>query len=233
MSVRRVTPKNMGEPHHELSASELRGFLWASIRALLPTLTFDIVGTMGVYYLLVPHFGPTSIWPILGASLVPVISNVFNFVRRHSFDVVGIIVLVGLLAGVVPAIFTGSQRLLLVRESFITGLLGVILLVSALLHRPLAYYVIREFLTANEALPHERWDVLWKSWYFRHTIRAMTIGWGALLLGEFVLRAFMALRMNVAFVLGAAPLFITILLLLAGLATAFWLAHAIRVALSA
>ena len=61
----------------------------------------------------------------------------------------------------------------------------------------------------------------------------MTVGWGALLVGEFVLRAFMALRMNIAFVLGAAPVLITILLLLAGLATAFWLAHAIRIALSA
>lgn len=234
MSAPRVSRRGMVEPHHhELSASELRGFLWASIRALLPTLTFDVVGTMGIYFLLVPHFGATSVWPILGASLVPVISNVFNFVRRHTFDVVGIIVLIGLLAGVVPAIFSGSQRLLLVRESFISGLLGLILILSALLHRPLAYYVIREFLTANEALPHERWDVLWKSWYFRHTIRAMTIGWGALLLGEFVLRAFMALRMNIAFVLGAGPLFMTILLLLAGLVTAFWLAHAIRVALSA
>ncbi len=221
-------------PHdHTVSAAELRGFLWASIRALLPTLAFDIAGTMGVYYLLLPHFGATSIWPILGASLVPVISNVFNFVRRHSFDVVGIIVLIGLLVGLVPAVFGGSQRLLLVRESFVTGLLGLILLISALRHRPLAYYVIREFLTANEALPHERWDMLWKCGYFRHTIRGMTVGWGALLLGEFVLRAFMALRMNVAFVLGAAPVLITILLLLAGLVTAFWLAHAIRVALSA
>jgi hypothetical protein len=60
----------------------------------------------------------------------------------------------------------------------------------------------------------------------------MTIGWGALLLGEFVLRAFMALRMNVAFVLGAAPVIFTLMLLIAGLITAFWLAHAIRVALS-
>lgn len=219
--------------HHPISAGELRKFLWASIRALLPTLAFDIAGTMAVYYALLPLFGSASIWPILGASLVPMISNIFNFVRRHSFDVVGIIVLIGLLIGLVPAAFGGDQRLLLVRESFVTGLLGVILLVSALLHRPLAYHVIREFLTANDALPHERWDVLWESGYFRHTIRAMTIGWGALLLGEFVLRAFMALRMNIAFVLGAAPVFVTILLLLAGLVTAFWLAHAIRVALSA
>jgi hypothetical protein len=223
----------MGDPHHPVSAAALRKFLWASIRALLPTLAFDIAGTMAVYYLLLPYFGSTSVWPVLGASLVPLISNAYNFSRRRSFDVVGIIVLIGLLVGVIPAVMGGSQRLLLVRESFVTGLIGLVLLLSAVLHRPLAYYVIREFLTANEALPHERWDTLWREGYFRHTIRGITIFWGALLLGEFVARAFMALRMNVAFVLGAAPVLFTILLLIAGLFTAFWLAHAIRVALSA
>lgn len=219
--------------HHSVSALELTKFLWASIRALLPTLAFDIAGTMIVYYALARLLGNASIWPILGASLVPTVSNAYNFARRRTFDIVGLIVLAGLLVGLIPAVFGGSQRLLLMRESFVTGLLGVILIVSAIRHRPLAYYVIREFLTANEALPHERWDMLWQSGYFRHTIRGITIGWGALLLGEFVLRAFMALRMNIAFVLGAAPVFITILLLLAGVVTAFWLAHAMRVALSA
>lgn len=220
--------------HHSVSALELTKFLWSSIRALLPTLAFDIAGTMIVFFALSHYYGATSIWPILGASLVPALSNLYNFRRRHSFDAVGLIVLVGLLVGLIPAIFGGGQRLLLMRESFVTGFLGVILLASGLLmRRPLAYYVIREFLTANETLPHERWDVLWQSGYFRHTIRGITIGWGALLLGEFVLRAFMALRMNIAFVLGAAPVFITILLLLAGVVTAFWLAHAMRVALSA
>lgn len=223
----------MGQQHHPVSARELLRLIWASVRALLPTLVFDLAGTMAVYYLLLPHFGKGSIWPILGASLVPVISNVYNFIRRRVFDVVGLIILIGLLAGVVPALFGGNQRLLLVRESFVTGALGVVLIISAVRHRPIAFYVIREFLTANETLPEHRFDTLWASQYFRRTTRAMTLGWGILLLGEFVLRAFMALRMNVAFVLGAAPVIATFMLLIAGLFTAYWLAHAIRVALSA
>jgi hypothetical protein len=123
--------------------------------------------------------------------------------------------------------------LLLVRESFITGLLGLALLISGFLPTPLAYYVVREFLTANEALPAEHFEVLWKHGYFRRGIRIMTLAWGALLLGEFVLRAFMALTMNVAFVLGASPVLFTILLLIAGIINAFWLGRAIRRALSA
>ena len=188
---------------------------------------------MAVYYLLVPHFPNTSIWPILGASLVPSISNVTNFVRRKSWDIVGLIILVGMIGGLVPAAFGGTQRTLLVRESFITGLLGAILLLSVfVMRRPIGYYVIREFLTANDALPAEHFDVLWRKRSFRQGVRAVTMGWGILLLGELVLRAFMAMRMNVAIVLSVSPVILTTLMLLAGLATAVWLgreiAHALR-----
>lgn len=224
-----LEPEPESQPHHEAP----QRLLWASLRALLPTLAFDIGGTMAVYYILLPHFPKSSIWPILGASLVPVISNVFNFIRRRSFDIIGIIVLIGLIAGVVPAIFGGSQRLLLVRESFVTGFLGLVLLVSGFFPTPLAYYVVREFLTANESLPAERFEVLWANGRVRRGIRVMTLAWGALLLGEFVLRAFMALTMNVAFVLGAAPVMFTILLLIAGALNAIWLGRAIKLAFSA
>lgn len=233
MSLPQTEPEPRPSNFHEEAARAPQRLLWESLRALLPTLAFDIGGTMLVYYLLLPDFPKTSIWPLLGASLVPVISNVFNFIRRHSFDIVGIIVLIGLLAGVVPAIFGGGQRLLLVRESFVTGLLGVALLVSGFLPTPLAYYVVREFLTANEALPAEHFEILWRHGYFRRGIRIMTLAWGALLVGEFALRAFMALTMNVAFVLGASPVMFTILLLIAGIVNAFWLGRAIRRALSA
>lgn len=186
---------------------------------------------MVVYYLLYPHFPKTSILPLLGASLVPVISNVINFVRRRSFDIIGIIVIVGLLAGVAGALFGGSQRLLLLRESFVTGFLGVILIISVVRHKPLAYYVVHEFLTANEALPAERFNAIWQSQYFRRGIRVMTILWGAVLIGDFVLRAFMALTMSIAFVLGVAPVISTVLLLIVGAINAWWLGHAIRIAL--
>jgi hypothetical protein len=198
----------------------------------LPTLAFDVGGSTLVYWLLLPHFEPTSIWPVLGASLVPVASNVFNFVRRKSFDIVGLFVLLGLLAGLVPAAFGGTQRLLLLRDSFITGSLGIVLIASAtVMRRPIGYYVFREFLTANDALPCEHFGVLWRHAFFRRGTRIVTAAWGVLLVGELVLRAFMALNWNVSFVVSASPVIFTIVMLLAGIATAVWLGRAIARAL--
>jgi len=199
-------------------------FLWESFRALLPTLAVDVAGTTLVYYLLVPHFSQSSIWPVLGASFVPIASNIVNFVRRRSIDIVGLIILLGMIMSLIPAAFAGTQRLLLLRESFFTGLIGVVLLISPFVMRhPVFYYVFREFLTANDALPEEHFAVLWRAPHFRRGVRFVTIVWGAVMLGDFVMRAFIALRMNIGFALGIAPLLTTILLLMLGAATAIWL----------
>ncbi len=208
-------------------------FLGESFKALIPTLIVDVGGTMLVYYLLLPHFAKTSVWPLIGASLVPVLSNIVTAVRRRTVDIIGLIILIGLIAGLAGALFGGAQRLLLLRESFVTGLLGLVLLISPfVMRKPIGYYVMREFLTANETLPMEHFDILWSKAFFRRGVRVVTIAWGALLLGEFVLRGFMALRMNIGFVLGVAPILFTILMLIAGAATAIWLGRAISRALA-
>ncbi|HKE35891.1 MAG TPA: hypothetical protein VKB39_00565, partial [Candidatus Baltobacteraceae bacterium] len=106
-------------------------FLWESFYALLPTLAIDVGGTTIVYYILARFYPSTSIWPVLGASLVPAVSNIVNLVRRGTVDIVGLFILLGMIAGLIPAAFGGTQRMLLLRESFISGLLGLILLVSA------------------------------------------------------------------------------------------------------
>lgn len=201
-------------------------FLWESFRALLPTLAVDVLGTIVVYYLLLPHFSTLSVWPILGASLVPVASNIVNFVRRRSIDIIGLIILLGIIVSLIPAAFGGSQRLLLVRESFLTGLIGVVLLVSPFVMRePIFYYIFREVLTANDALPEGHFGVLWRAAHFRSGVRIVTMVWGAVMVGDFVMRAFIALRMSVGFALGVAPVLTTTLLLLLGVATAVWLGH--------
>jgi hypothetical protein len=207
-------------------------FLWESFRALLPTLAIDVGGTTIVYYALARFYPSTSIWPVLGASLVPAVSNVVNLIRRRTVDIVGLLILLGMICGLIPAAFGGTQRMLLIRESFISGLLGLIMIVSSfVMRRPIGYYVIREFLTANDALPEEHFDVLWRTSYFRHGVRIVTMAWGIVLLGELVLRGFMALTMNVGLVVSVSPVIFTTLMLLAGVATAIWLSGAISRAL--
>ena len=203
-------------------------FLWKSARALLPTLTVDVAGMTLIYYLLLPHFSATSMCPVLAASSVPAVSSAFNFTRQRRLDVVALLILLGVLGSQIPALFGGSGRLLLLRESFLTGAVGVLLIISPLfMRKPILYYLIREFLKTDGSLSNERFQVLSESAHFQRGLWALTIGWGLLLSGEFVLRAFMALHMSIGFVLGVAPALLTALLLLAGAVTAIWLGRAI------
>lgn len=225
-------PQTQTHLDHDEIASAPKRFLLGSLRGLLPNIAFDVGGTLAVYYLLLPHFDKTSLWPILAASMVPLVSNVFSWVRKGRVDVVGIIILLGMAGSAIGLAFGGSQRLLLIRESFITGIIGIALLVSPLvLRKPVGYHVLRHFMAGQPGnpIPFER---LWASKGFRRTIRVMTFGWGVLLVAEFCGRVAMALLMPIAFALAVAPLILSLALLIAGAFTAISIGRSIKSALA-
>jgi hypothetical protein len=206
--------------------------LFASFRALLPNLLIDVGGATALYYVLSPHFAKTSVMPVLGASLVPLVSVAFNVVRNRKIDVVGLIVLLGLLGSIPAALFGGGQRWLLVRESFFTGFAGVALFVSPMFRNPIGYYVVSHFMSAHQPQESTLLDTLWESPIFRKTIRFITYFWGIILLTEFGLRVFMALTLPVVFVLAVGPLILNAMMLAAGALSAVTFSRAMRAALS-
>lgn len=207
-------------------------FLLTSLRALVPNLALDIGGTLGLYCLLAPHFPATNALPLFLASLIPILNNVFSFVRHRRLDIVGIIVVIGLAAGVLTMAFGGDQRVLLLRESFMTGLTGLVLFVSPIVGKPLGYYIVRHFFSSNRDQHNIEFDTLWESSFFQKTIRFGTYFWGMLLLMEFGLRVFMALTLPIVFVLAFGPIILNGLLLMGGALSAVAVSRAIKVALS-
>jgi hypothetical protein len=219
------------EDHEEFVKKAPRRFLVAVAKAIIPALIVDVGGTLAVYYLLLPHFSSTSLWPLILASMVPVLSNVYDVTKHRKIDVVGILVLLGIAGSIIGVSFGGTQKLLLIRESFITGLVGIALLVSLAFRKPLGYYLVYEFMTANEKLNPVPFEQLWASRYFRWAIRRGTFLWGLLLIGEFVLRVFLVYTLPVGMVLGVGPLIFNFLLLAAGTISAFGMSRTIRIAL--
>lgn len=219
------------EDHEEFIKKAPRRFLFAVAKAVIPALIIDVGGTMVVYYLLLSHFPSTSLWPLILASLVPVFSNVYDVTKHRKVDVVGVLVLLGIVGSILGISFGGTQKLLLIRESFITCLVGIGLLVSLGFRKPLGYYLVYEFMTANEKLNPVPFEQLWASRYFRWAIRRGTFLWGLLLIGEFVLRVFLVFTLPVGMVLGVGPLIFNFLLLAAGAISAFGMSRAIRIAL--
>lgn len=202
-----------------------RQFLLSTIRGLLPSLLINIACTLIIYNLLSPHFPPTSIIPLLVASLFPVLGNIISILRRHRLDIIGVMILIGLAVSVIAILLGGSPRLLLIRESFTTGAIGLALLVSLVLPRPLGYSFARQFLTANDPTRVAGFESLWQVPFFRKSLKGGTIFWGALMLGEFVLRIVMVLTLPVVLVLAISPLVLNGLLVGGIVVSALWARH--------
>ncbi|MFE6748751.1 VC0807 family protein [Kitasatospora purpeofusca] len=81
-----------------------------------------------------------------------------------------------------------DAHFLLVEDSVITGLFGVICLASLAAPRPLMFYFGRRFATDGSAPSLERWEGLWALPGFRRVQRNLTVGWGVAYLLEAGLR---------------------------------------------
>src|SRR5579883_1045633 len=159
--------KNMSEPLEFMQQINTRQFLLSTVRSLLPGLILSIVCMLVVYNLLRPHFPPSSVVPLLVSSLCPLLANVVSIVRQHHLDVFGIMVLIGLVVSAIGVLLGGNQSLLLIRESFVTGVIGLTFLISMILPKSLGYYFAKQFITANDPGKSESFTVLWQHPHFQ------------------------------------------------------------------
>ncbi|MGV3463764.1 MAG: VC0807 family protein, partial [Heyndrickxia sp.] len=102
------------------------------------------------------------------------------------------------LLGIMMISIGGSERLLLIRESFVTGILGLIFLVSLLFPRPLIFYFAIRFTVGNDPDKTSAFANNWQYAYFRFVIRLITIVWGVALIGEAAVRSMLVFQLSVS-----------------------------------
>jgi hypothetical protein len=90
-------------------------------------------------------------------------------------------------------VFHGDATLLKIRESMITGVFGVICLVSLLAPRPTMFYMGRAFSTGGEPQRVAEFNELWDLPTVPRRFRVVTAVWGVGLVAEAVLRTVLAL----------------------------------------
>jgi hypothetical protein len=127
-------------------------------------------------------------------------------VRRRRIDLIAALVLAGIAVSIVAVLIGGNPRVLLIRESFLTGALGVACFASLLFFpRPLMFYFGRYFETGDEPAKVAAFNAMWQYPYFRHVVRLITVVWGVAYTGEFLLRAVMASTLPIPVVLAITP----------------------------
>jgi hypothetical protein len=164
-----------------------------SLRLLAPNLLVAGVLPVVGYALLRPHVSSDAI-ALAIVLIFPVVEIVVERVRRGRFDPIGMIALVGISLGLIGAIaFNGDATLLKVRESLLTGVFGVVCLLSLAAPRPAMFYMGRLFATGGDPAQIEEFNGVWDLPTVPRRFRIVTLVWGVGLVGEAVFRTVLAL----------------------------------------
>ncbi len=177
-----------------------------SVWAIVPTLIVDGVCPFVAYVVLRKYAtGVSEIMALAIGAIFPAAKGIFDVLRRKHVDIIGAIVLIGIVVSIVSLLVSASARLFLIRESFVTGALGLVALTSFAWKRPLLFYVGRQFSTGNDPAAAARFNALWEYPEARRVFRLLTAVWAFGWLAEFSLRIVMVLTLSVAQVLALSP----------------------------
>ena len=147
---------------------------------------FDVAGPLATYGLL-RSAGWSAVAALLLSGVFPVLGVAIAAIRNRRLDVVGGLVLAGIVVGTILGVAFHSARLLLLEGSVPTAVFGLVCLGSLRARRPLFFSVVLEFTGPDTARGREM-TTLWEFEKFRRIFRTITAVWGTGFVIEAALR---------------------------------------------
>ncbi len=151
----------------------------------------------------------------------PMLWSLVQFARNRQVDPFSVVVISGIGLSLGAIALGGSPKLLLFRESMITGLTGLVFIGSAIVRRPLFYSItkpmIRSFLKSESAtaavLPSgiaaralAEWEAYSDKPWFRRVMTTMTVVVGLIFVAETAIRSVLILTLPSEKVLLIGPM---------------------------
>jgi len=169
---------------------------------LLP-LAVNIVLPLLIYHYAAPHFAERN--ALILSSIPPILWSVMELARFRRLDAVSLLAVIGIFLSLAAMTLGGNPRLLLARESLVTGIIGLLFLASLLLPRPLMFYLARSTMAKETAEASVRFESYWLKPRFVRSMYIMTWVWGLRLVFEAALRFWMAFAWPVEQFLAISP----------------------------
>ena len=159
-----------------------------------PTLLLDVAAPAIAYQVLVRH-GVASTPALLYVAVFPLLGIAVAAIRKRHLDPVALLASVAIAVGLAAGLVLHDGRILLVKDSIVTGVLGVVFLLSLPARRPMVLILQRRLLG-------QTWDdprVLARS-------RRLTTLWGVALIAEAAVRVALSLVVSPGTLLVISPL---------------------------
>ncbi|MFI9061578.1 VC0807 family protein [Streptomyces sp. NPDC053429] len=180
------------------------------------TIGLNVVAPIITYNQLHDH-GWSEFGALLISSAWPVLDSAISVAWRRKLDEFAIVTLVFIvITAVVSLVGAHSARALLIKDSCVTGLFGLLCLATLLAPRPLMFYFGRKFATDGTPESTAWWNGLWQYEGFRRTLTVMTTVWGVGYLVEAAVRVALTYVLDTDTMVTISPIMIyTVLGLLA------------------
>ncbi len=111
-------------------------------REIANVLLINAVAPYLVYELAEPYTGGLAALAL--SAVPPAIESVWSVARKRKLDVASSLVLGGIAVSLLLIALGGSERVLLLRDSLITSLVGLAIAISAVFARPILYHLFRQ-----------------------------------------------------------------------------------------
>ena len=176
-----MTTATTSRPSHPAGAGESSGGLGATLRPL----ALDVAVPVGLYYVLRDGFGVSLVLSLAASSVLPAARSVAGFARERRVNGLAVLMLAVNVAGLAISFTSGNPRWLIAKDSVISSVIAVAMLVSAVAGRPLMSAGMKPFLTKGKAGRIAAWDRLAAgSARFRRLEKIYTAIWGIVLLAD-------------------------------------------------
>ncbi len=176
----------------------------AKLSGLLFSIALDIAGPFVVYQLSSPYLSDVAALSL--AAVLPGLHSLVELVRTRRLNFFSTFILAGIVLSLGLVALGGSARLILVRESLLTGAFGLAFLISILLKRPLIFYLIRHFVTGNNPVLVSRLNQTFQIPQFQQGMMLLTLVYGLGSLLEAGIRTYLAFNLSIPEFLAISPL---------------------------
>jgi hypothetical protein len=174
-----------------------RGAPKRSTRTMLLIMAWDIGAPTGLYYGL-RSAGVSVFTSLLAGAILPALSTAVQWLRNRHLDGLGTFGAAMMLMSLAASLISGSDRFLLARDGWVTGVGGLWFAATARARRPLVYQSARPLLEGRFRSDGTSWEVLWaREPRFRRIWRVATVMWGAMMLIDAAARITMAYTLPV------------------------------------
>ncbi|OPG06839.1 hypothetical protein B1L11_32070 [Microbispora sp. GKU 823] len=165
---------------------------------MLTPLALDVAAPMACYYLLHGAFGTSEVAALAVSGVIPAVRVVAGIVRDRTLNGLAGLTLAVNVAGIALSFVTGDARMMIAKDSALSGVISLFMMLSAFTARPVMTPGMRAFITRGNAVREAAWERLAGSARFRRAERRFTGIWGGALLADCAARLIGAFTLPVS-----------------------------------